>query len=339
MRRLLILIALFVSPALLSIAPPTRAANLSNLSAQPATRPATQPSEFVRFVEDGHGGGQLQVAMAGFVDDARGVRVDLLSAIHVADASFFEQLNRRFAQYDVVLYEMITDGTSHAHIDRDGVPASHQRLMRELGLQSQLQAIDYSRGNFAHADLSWPQIARLERIKDRAEPTVVGRMMVNLARGLSKTPEQRQMELSVTEDLLASTKAPPAERSRLWRRAIARGMVADTRARFGRGTVSAEDAVLITARNDRAMSALDSELSAGTKHVAILFGAGHMPDFERRLVADRGLRRASTEWLTVWTVDDDAPSPSARTGATAGATTIDPPEPAMSSPLSLENSR
>src|SRR4051812_19883832 len=106
MRRLLILIALCLSSVLASFAPPSRAASPP---AQPATLPATQPSEFVRFVEDGHGGGQLQVAMASFVDDARAVHVELLSAIHVADASFFEQLNRRFDEYDVVLYEMITD--------------------------------------------------------------------------------------------------------------------------------------------------------------------------------------------------------------------------------------
>jgi hypothetical protein len=322
MRRLLILLALFLAPIAFG-------------ADKPATQPTTQPSEFVRFVEDGHGGGQLQVAMAHFVDDVRGVHVDLLSAIHVADASFFEQLNRRFDQYDVVLYEMITDGTPHAHIDRDGVPASHQRLMRELGLQSQLQAIDYSRSNFAHADLSWPQIARLERLKEGEEPTVVAKLMINLARGLCKTPEQRQTELAVTEDLIASTKAPPAERSRLWRRAIARGMVADTRARFGRGTVSAEDTILITARDDRAMSVLDSEVSAGSKYIAILFGAGHMPDFERRFMTDRGLRSEGKEWLTVWTVDDDAPS---ATGTTS-ATTIDLPEPAVSSPLSFENQR
>jgi hypothetical protein len=270
--------------------------------------PATQPSQFVRFVEDGQGGGTLQVALNSYVDPA-GHRVDLISAIHVAEPQFYEALNEKFSAYDRVLYEMITDGEPHAHLAAGGVPATHERLMRELGLQSQLRGIDYDRHNFVHADLTWREMAMLEHQED-ADRSAVGGVITGLARGLTKTSEQRQMELAVTGDLLASLKVAPAERSRLWRRAIARGMVVDTQARFGSGHISADDSVLIGARNQKALSVLDSELAARSKTVAMLYGAGHMPDMEHQLVARRGFRRTAVEWITVWAVAPDPPDSS-----------------------------
>ena len=40
------------------------------------------------------------------------VEVDLIGAIHIADKSYYEELNKRFASYDVLLYELVApEGT------------------------------------------------------------------------------------------------------------------------------------------------------------------------------------------------------------------------------------
>ncbi|MDA1178761.1 MAG: hypothetical protein O2931_08195, partial [Planctomycetota bacterium] len=38
-----------------------------------------------------------------------GVRVDLVAAVHVGERSYYDVLNRRFADYDVVLYELVAE--------------------------------------------------------------------------------------------------------------------------------------------------------------------------------------------------------------------------------------
>ena len=43
-----------------------------------------------------------------------------------------------------------------------------------------------------------------------------------------------------------------------------------------------------------------AQLAAGKKHVAIFYGAGHLPDMGERLVKDFKLQRTSERWLTAW---------------------------------------
>jgi len=55
----------------------------------------------------------LEVAVASLKRPRGALTVDLISAIHIADKKYFEDLNRRFRSYDAVLYELVvTDATS-----------------------------------------------------------------------------------------------------------------------------------------------------------------------------------------------------------------------------------
>lgn len=59
--------------------------------------------------------------------------------------------------------------------------------------------------------------------------------------------------------------------------------------------------VIIRWRNDRVMEILDQQTQKpDVRTVGILYGAGHMQDLERRLLA-LGYRRISTNWDTAWT--------------------------------------
>ena len=70
------------------------------------------------------------------------------------------------------------------------------------------------------------------------------------------------------------------------------------------GSMSALDgpggSTIITERNKRCFEVLDKQLAAGKKRIAIFYGAGHLPDMERRLIADYGLKRGSETWLPAW---------------------------------------
>jgi hypothetical protein len=58
--------------------------------------------------------------------------------------------------------------------------------------------------------------------------------------------------------------------------------------------------LLITDRNEAALKVLKAELAKGKKKIGIFYGAAHMPDFEKHLQEDFGLKRDSEQWLTAW---------------------------------------
>jgi hypothetical protein len=46
-------------------------------------------------------------------------------------------------------------------------------------------------------------------------------------------------------------------------------------------------------------------LAAGKKKIAIFYGAAHMPDFDKRLKEDFGMKRTTSEWINAWNLADD----------------------------------
>src|SRR4029079_6287211 len=67
------------------------------------------------------------------------------------------------------------------------------------------------------------------------------------------------------------------------------------------GAMSALDgpggSAIITERNKTCFEVLDKQNAAGKKRIAIFYGAGHLPDMQKRLETDYGFRRASESWL------------------------------------------
>ena len=103
---------------------------------------------------------------------AADVRVDMVAAVHIADKSYYQELNRRFAGYDVVLYELVAP--ERTRIPKGGrkragnVLSAFQLGMKDLlKLQFQLDQVDYTPKNFVHADLSPDQFVK--SMRDRHE--------------------------------------------------------------------------------------------------------------------------------------------------------------------------
>ncbi|HEX6637096.1 MAG TPA: hypothetical protein VF033_05525, partial [Steroidobacteraceae bacterium] len=68
---------------------------------------ATDLPDYVRYTEDARAA-RLEVAIRSFTLPT-GQRVDLVGAIHIADRSYYQDLNGRFAAYDAVLFELVGD--------------------------------------------------------------------------------------------------------------------------------------------------------------------------------------------------------------------------------------
>ena len=58
--------------------------------------------------------------------------------------------------------------------------------------------------------------------------------------------------------------------------------------------------ILIADRNEEAIKELGRQVFVGHKKIAIFYGAAHMPDFEKRLAKDYGMKLKSQSWLDAW---------------------------------------
>jgi hypothetical protein len=62
----------------------------------------------------------------------------------------------------------------------------------------------------------------------------------------------------------------------------------------------ADGSTLISERNKVALEVLRKQIGEGKKKLAIFYGGGHMPDFDKRLRDQFGLAPTSTRWLVAW---------------------------------------
>ena len=61
-----------------------------------------------------------------------------------------------------------------------------------------------------------------------------------------------------------------------------------------------DGSTIIDHRNAKAMDILRREIDTGKKKIAVFYGAGHLPDMQRRLLSDFRMQRAGQFWLNAW---------------------------------------
>ncbi len=85
----------------------------------------------------------LETAIVSFgpaKPDASNVRVDLVAAVHIADKSYYQELNKRFAGYDAVLYELVApEGTRIPKGGRKDKRAGNMLSAMQLGMKDMLE--------------------------------------------------------------------------------------------------------------------------------------------------------------------------------------------------------
>jgi hypothetical protein len=226
------------------------------------------------------------------------VTIDLVGAVHIGDAAYYEGLNRRFDGYDALLYELVAPegtvvergrGTSNTH----PLGALQNGMKSMLDLDHQLEKVDYTKKNFVHADMSPEQFT--QAMKDRNEGFLQMYMRL-LGQSLAQQSELAAQGESPDMAIMAALFAD--DRPLRLKRVLAK-QLADTESlltSFG----GEEGSVLISERNKIALKVLKEQLGAGKKRVAVFYGAGHLTDMDQRLRKDFGMQPVSITWLTAW---------------------------------------
>lgn len=268
-----------------------------------------EPTEFIRFVEDGSGA-RLQTGIATYRSKA-GVTVDLIGAIHVADKAYYEKLNERFTHYDALLYEMV-GGPIEKREKRKNEPAAsteedaeeqaetaaaqklswlhslYDRMQSSLALESQMAIVDYHASNFVHADMTVVQFSSLQ--KERSESFLS--LWWKAVQAQVDQPQASQPGLIKILEILCRNDSA-TELKRLIGRSF------DEMESIMTGMETGDGTVIVTERNKVALAVLEKQIVSGKKKFGIFYGAAHLPDMEKRLI-EMGFTLQKSEWFTAW---------------------------------------
>lgn len=171
-----------------------------------------------------------------------------------------------------------------------------QKLADALGVEFQLNAMHHDRPNWRNSDLSVDQVeARLaaagadaDMLFSMLDGSSFGSKVAGLLIGmLGSTPESRAMLRVAMIEMIGH---------------------ADALLEAAPGGLGAAMDVIIIDRNTAVLDDLRRILAdePGVKSIAIIYGGGHLPDLERRLVKDFGYAPAGDQWRTAMRVDAKA---------------------------------
>lgn len=273
-------------------APKTDAKAVSNKKKEEKLR-------FVRVDRDGKTPRSLQTAIASYEvteGEFKGAKIDLIGAVHIGSKEYYEELNKRFKSYEVVLYELV----AHAESNRPDMRAETgfnplsglQSGMKEaLSLAYQLGEIDYSAKNFVHADMSPDEFAKdMEERKDSFVGMFARLLGAGIAEQSTKRGQQQQSDM-----LAAMISKDPIKLRRVLAEQFDNmgGQMAGFADKEGKSTI-------LTERNRKAFEVLQSELEAGKTSISVFYGAAHLNDMHERLLRDFNAKLLNKEWLDAW---------------------------------------
>lgn len=291
--------------------------------AKPANKPEVEPevkaegeppklkeskSKATRFLRVQREGDELQSMDTAVVTyqskSGSGATVDLIGAVHIGEAQYYERLNELFDTYDVLLYELVApEGTV---IPRGGarpegfnpVAMLQDGAKKMLGLESQLEKIDYTKKHFVRADLTPSQIA--EKMAERGDTaftlildTVADAMrQQNLAKRSgegSNALAQLEQSLSLTDMFGNPLKMKQLMALQFEATGSLDGALGDSL-----------NQLLIVDRNEAALKGLQKQLAAGSKKIGVFYGAAHLEEMEQHLLDDFGMAKSKQTWLQAW---------------------------------------
>lgn len=255
-------------------------------------------TDFIRYQDERAKGGyeSLQTSIVRYRHPDRLIALDLVSVVHVGDAIYFQQLAADLTIYDAIYYEMV-GGELERQAPRAGrqsrsvARSTIDRAIRFLGLSYQMDWIDYRLPNFIHADVSWRELynlmeARNESLRSLFERTASG--------------SQDGLRSAAAGSLTGGDRREP-KRAMAREYGEAETLMNELESDEGTSLVADRNAFVIR-RIERDLGQLPAEAKT-LRQLAIFYGAGHMPDFERRLF-ELGFVRESVSWRNAWMITE-----------------------------------
>jgi hypothetical protein len=281
------------------------------VAAPPAKKPKAEKDEprFVRLVRDN---AMTPIALETAIvrcessdKEPDAPTVDLVAAIHIADKSYYERLNREFKKYDAVLYELVAPEDARP-LPTDK-PSNHPISLLQNGLKDilalefQLKHVDYTAKNMVHADMSPDEFA--ESMKKRGE-TMLSMLARMMGYAMAREGATGGNEAELLMALFQKDRALALKRALAEQFEISEGSMIALEGPAG--------STLVSGRNQKAIDVLREQIDAGKRKIAIFYGAAHMFDFEIRLAEQFKMKPVETRWVEAWNLKSPADKPAGK---------------------------
>ena len=234
-----------------------------------------------------------------------GLTVDLIGAVHVGDASYYEELNKLFREYGAVLFELVAeegtrlDPAEVANSDENpGLIGGMQNgFATMLKLEHQLHHIDYTQKNMVHADMA-PELFLKRMIGD-------GEMANIFARAMAQSLKQADEQSDKTAGRMFGALLASRDKSLGLKRVFAVEMCKQVKDELWIFEGN-EGSTLIRERNDCALKKLQEVIDSGEKKIAIFYGAAHLYDFREQLEKRFEMKPTKVTWIKAWDMGENA---------------------------------
>ncbi|MGL6226180.1 MAG: hypothetical protein ACRC10_06090 [Thermoguttaceae bacterium] len=246
----------------------------------------------------------LETSILRLENEEQALSVDLITAIHLGDAEYFRELNERFKEYEVVLFELLLPEnttinqvilSSQVSDTEENFLARYQNSMTEvLGLVHQLDHINYRAPNFVHADMSSEEFMR--RVKERGElkQTVLRALNSNFA---DRDYESSRQEGRLWTVLISDAKSSALTLKRHFALALIEQMEESIWILSGD-----EGSTILDQRNSIVLDRLKEQIELGKKRIAIFYGGAHLPGLAQNLKNDFGMKEKGKSWILAWDI-------------------------------------
>ena len=254
--------------------------------APPTKTEKNAPRPFMRFVENDQGG-FMQVLVATYKSGDR--MLTLYGCVHIADRSFYEDMQKRFTKHDALLYELIAepDVRPFPEMEQDGdhwISMVQDGMGAGLALQAQFSCMDYRHKNFVHADMTGEEW--LDAL-DEVGKSELGELISGGLGDVDREAEAKQKPIDLVKAFRSG-------------QGISQLRIVMGRLMCSPDQVPDQPTVIIHGRNERCLEVLEEQVDAGKKTLGIFYGAAHMEHMEQRLVKDLGWKRVKEEWVNAW---------------------------------------
>ena len=262
--------------------------------------------DFIKY-EPGDG---LKIAVTEFVSPTTSQTVTLYGVVHVADAEYYQKVQKDLDGFDAVLYEAVGGDKKHmmeAKKNGGSFLSAFQHIFGDvLDLNFQLDSIDYTKDNLVHADIAAEDLQ--DKMKDQ-DVTPLGQFLKNDTLN-SIAPFIKKIGPYLKEFL----KTQPGLQNGLKDKFAQQMSQADIRTQFPEEFYNS----IVVERNKIVIKVLQDQFKncPQKKSFAIFYGAAHMPDMQKRL-EDLGFKQNNKRWMTAWKVEkveqsednDEVPNP------------------------------
>lgn len=237
----------------------------------------------------------------------------LVGAVHIGSKPYYASLQKLLDQQELVLFEGVKPSAKQLKEAEEAKAAAakdpqakeaakpkglYTALSDALGLEFQLSAVNYKHANWKNSDLSWDDMERISKenadAKAGGDPAKAG----NAGGGLGMIKNLFDPN-SPNAKMLTSflEMASPGTKEAL-KLIIVKNVASGTAGGFDEATSE----VVLTARNKAVLKDLEAAMNPTSgkapKSIAIFYGANHLAEMEKEILAKYGYSLGKKEWFT-----------------------------------------